>query len=154
MSEAWPSMAEARNQEIARIEQELAILRERYASMEYWTSMLKKLFSVGLPVLGLVLVALAIVAGSRLLELLVDDVFYGVFILGFVSAVGVFLWLSFSGERSRPFRWIDLASAYLRPGLSGPGFDMDATQRSDAEIIEEQIASRERRLGQLKGGVS
>lgn len=147
---------ESREQEIARIERELEILRARHASYDYWGDVLKKFFAVGLPVLGVAVLAAAIILGIRFYRALDGDYFYGAFIAGFLLLILFLGWIVSSQPqlRQRPFRWIDVASSTVRPDFSGAGGDLIDGQRSDAEILEEQIAGRQKRLSQLKGGSS
>lgn len=135
-----------RDAEIDQIERELKILRSRYALYRRMGGVLKFFFVLCIPAFAIGASVLAI----TLREL--SGVFLLCSFLGFVFDLAVILLIAFSG-----LRWIDFASQSPR-GIYSPYFfhpDTDVRQRarSEAELIEWQIADRERRLSELKESV-
>ncbi|HUN97790.1 MAG TPA: hypothetical protein VMU69_16355 [Bradyrhizobium sp.] len=135
-----------RDQDIGEIERELALLRARHASYARAAVIMK--------VMARVLIALAAVAALAFaVKLFLSDTLYGVF---FVSAVVIFggaaIWL----VGLLGLRWIDFVSQSPRgiynPYFFTPDIDPDRRARSDAELIEWQIADRERQLAELRTG--
>jgi hypothetical protein len=129
--------------EISQLEHELEILRSRYALMERGRRALKIFFVVMLPPLAIVIAGVAVYA-------LVTDIVVGLYIVGITVAAAVLVWIGRdtkepSAAVKRPLRWIDKVSL---PGFSD-GFHFHQ-QLSDAQVIEEMIALREKRLGELK----
>ena len=136
---------EPRAEEIARIEHELEILRSRYASLEYWGRVMKHLVSIGFPILTIVIVALLIVNRAKFSNVIGSDIeFWGCIAL-FVAIIGCLLWIARTSGPEKPNRCIDMASPL--PDFVQPFYP---NVSSDAELIEEQIAIRERRLAELK----
>ena len=130
-----------RDAEIAQIKRDLEILRARHALYERWGRILKVFFVVWAPVLIIIsIVALA-------LRLAAFGAVYSGLFLGLFAVVAAILWLFHYAPSADLFqlRWIDLASA----PLFGSSFSF---RRNDVQMIEEQIAERERRLAEL--GVS
>jgi hypothetical protein len=135
-----------RDEEIQEIDHELALLRARYASYSRAAGVMKTLFRVLIPIAA---IAAAVIAA----RIFLFDVLYGVFFLGGVLiVVAAASWLI----GSLHLRWIDFVSQSPR-GIYNPYFytpDIDPRLRanSDAELIERQIADRERRLSDLGAG--
>jgi hypothetical protein len=128
-----------RDAEIAQIQHDLQILRARHASYERWGKVLRAFF-VYLPPLTVLLIAAILFMGDPLM---------GVFVLGLGAAIVALIWLA--GDRR--VRWIDVASQHMTLFIIGPGIPFTMRRSaSDALLIEEQIAERERRLLEL--GVS
>lgn len=131
--------------EAEEITKELALLRARYAGYAKAAQIMRAAFIVLIPVL-------VVAAAVFTVDVFLSDVLYGLFLLAallFAVAVVTSLikWLD--------VRWIDLVSQSPR-GIYSPGFfrpDMDPSlrPRSDAELVERQIAARERRLTELEG---
>ena len=69
------------------------------------------------------------------------DALMSVFFFGMIAAVCLLVWLLCTLD-PRTVRWIDIASPVRLPFLG-------AGRGSDARLIEEQIAERERRLTAL-----
>jgi hypothetical protein len=131
-----------RDVEIDRIKRELDVLRVRYAF--YWRmGRILKLFCVTIiPLFAIGALALAI-------KLIQSDPRSAIVFIAVGLFFGAIIWLIGSSD----LRWIDLASGQIR-GIYDPYFfypDIDAHERrrSDAELIEQQIADRERRLSEL-----
>jgi hypothetical protein len=130
-----------RDTEIDQIKRELNILRTRYALYGRMGRVLKVFFTVWMPLFASVLLAIAI-------KLIRDDMLSGMFFLGILLTFGL---LIIRLIQVRGFRWIDFASSRvygdrLNPYFAYPNFDR---YKSDTQLIEEQIAERERRLSQL-----
>ena len=129
--------------EIEQTKRELALLRGRYAQYGRMARILKGFCVV-------VMLLLAIGALACAIRLFLFDTLYAIF---FVGALLVFVpgiaWLAGSLD----LRWIDLASPQLRGIYSANFFypDADAQRkfRSFADLTEQQIADRERRLSEL-----
>jgi hypothetical protein len=133
-----------RDTEIEQIRRELAILRDRYALHRRSAAVLRGFFMVLTPVAAIGALALAI-------ALLMSGAIYGIFVVGVVLLFGV---SAIRLVTSSGLRWIDIVSSQLR-GIYNPYFfypDLKPRGRtpSDAELIEQQIADRERRLGELE----
>lgn len=128
-----------RDAEIAQIRHDLEILRARHASYERWGKVLRAFFVYVPPLTVLVIAAI----------LFMDDPLAGVFAVGLGGAIIAFLWLA--GDRR--VHWIDVASLRVSPFSMAPGIPFAARRSvSDALMIEEQIAERERRLLELGVG--
>jgi len=132
--------------EIAQIGHELALLRARYASYGRSAALMQTIFRVLIP-------AGAIAAAVLAAELLLFDVLYGLFFIGAVLiVVAAASW--FVG--SLHLRWIDFVSQAPRGVYNTyfytPDIDPHLRANSDAELIERQIADRERRLSELGVG--
>jgi hypothetical protein len=131
-----------REAEIAKIKQELLTLRSRYAAYRRLARLLRAAFIA----LALLLAVGALALAVRLFRF---DVLYGVF---FVAALLIFvpamIWLI----KSTRLRWIDLAAPQWR-GIYHPDFFRPGAgylgARSEAELTEQQISDRERRLSEL-----
>ncbi len=133
---------EPRAQEIARIEQELEILRSNYASLGYWGGVMRKFCLVALPISVVLVIAIVVWIYVR------TDIVYFAFFFGIISVVGILAWISGGPNRpSQPFRWIDIATPL------NPFERLKPNPRSEAEIVEEHIAVREKRLAELKRGL-
>jgi hypothetical protein len=136
-----------RDAEIAEINRELKILRDRYALYGRMGRMLKVFFLSMIPVLVIGALVLAV-------KFFLVDPLYGLFFTGGVLLFGAATYWLISGAT---IRWIDLASQpprFANPytyTTDYPGFGSFFYRRppSDAETIERQIADRERRLAEL-----
>ena len=115
--------------EIANLEHEIAMLREKLGNIEKWA---KRVVWPSLIVMFVVVLAVGI---------------YGFLTEDFL-AVGIalvcFLFLSFVGVAAHTERLIDFVSTF-RPGM-GTG----SPKRSYAIFLEKRIAKREKRLAELK----
>jgi hypothetical protein len=132
--------------DIEQIRHELEILHARYATYERWGRVLRIFFMIWAPLFAIIVTAL-------LIKLFAFDALMGVFFVGLAIAVAVLLWLipgsNVSAARAR-LRWTDLASWPLSGiSLESSITDLPLNRRPDAQIIEEQIAERERRLAEL-----
>ena len=135
-----------RDQQINGIERELVLLRGRYDSYRRAAGIMKT-FVIALVALG------ALAAAIFAVNVFLFDALYGVFFLGavviFVAAVTWFVsWLD--------LRWIDFVSQSPRgiysPYFFHPEIARERRARSDAELIEWQIAECERALGEFGTG--
>jgi len=133
-----------RDQQINGIERELVLLRGRYDSYRRAAGIMKT-FVIALVALG------ALAAAIFAVNVFLFDALYGVFFLGavviFVAAVTWFVsWLD--------LRWIDFVSQSPRgiysPYFFHPEIARERRARSDAELIEWQIADSERTLAELR----
>jgi hypothetical protein len=130
-----------REAEIEQIKQELSILQDRYSLYRRVAWILRSFFMVLMPVLAIVALAFAI-------KLFLFDTLYGIF---FIGAVLLFIFVIILLVSSSNLRWIDVASPFFR-SIYYPDFfypDLEPRFRSEAELIERQIADRERRLSEL-----
>jgi hypothetical protein len=130
--------------EIEAIRQELALLRARYATYRKTAGTMRTLFKVLVPVA-------AIAAGVFGAELFIYDALYGAFFLAVVLLfVAALTWV----VDSLGLRWIDFVSQSPRgihnPYFFHPAVDPRLRARSDAALIEQQIADRELRLSELE----
>ena len=131
-----------REAEIDEIKRDLALLHARYALYGRTARILRVFCMVLASLLSLGALVFAV-------KLFLSDTLYGVFftcsLLIFAAAM---IWLIGSSG----VRWIDLASQHAR-GIYYPAFFNPDGQRrrvrSDAEVLEQQIADRERRLAEL-----
>jgi hypothetical protein len=132
-----------REAEIDQIKRDLVILQSRYAQYRRIGEILRAVFMALTPLLAIGALALAV-------KLFLFDALYGVF---FVAALLIFvpamIWLI----KSTGLRWIDLATPQLR-GIYHPDFfnsdgSLRRGARSEAELTEQQIFARERRLSEL-----
>ena len=136
-----------RDAEIAQINRELEILRDRYALYERMGRMLRVFFLAMIPVVAIGALVLAI-------KFFLVDPLYGLFFVGGALIFSVAIYWLIAGS---DIRWIDLASQpprFANPytyTTDYPGFGSFFYRRqpSDAETIERQIADRERRLAEL-----
>lgn len=119
--------------EIAHIEHELAILRDRLARFVYWGGVLKIVVPTG----GYVAAAV-LCAGS--LSSLNGNSALAIFGLIMALATAILVRLSFRGWTMR--NWVDMASQ--QNGWNG-------RYASEAEAIEDMIAERVERLAVLRG---
>ena len=144
-----------RETEIAQIRHELEILRSRHALYEKWGRILRIFFMIWVPLFAVAVLAL-------LVKLFLNDAAIGVLglLMGvIVSAIAALLWLARNRNPPAGRRrsgWIDLASPLTRPFGLYPGvfaphpyINRNVGPRSDAELIEQQIAEREQRLAEL-----
>jgi hypothetical protein len=132
-----------RDAEINEIRRELAILRARHALFARWGRILKAFFGFVMPMSAVTLAAAGIAFGGA-------DPFVAGFVAALMIVICAVIYLSFSPRDPRR-GWIDLASppvsfAYPPKGI---GAFLFAPRPSDALVIEEQIAARERRLADL-----
>jgi len=132
-----------RQAEINKIKRELVLLQSRYALYRRMAGIVRAVF-IALTFL------LAIGALAFAIKLFLFDALYGVF---FVAAllifVSVMVWLiKYTG-----LRWIDLASpqwsGIYHPDFFKPDASSYRGARSEAELTEQQIYDRERRLSEL-----
>jgi hypothetical protein len=124
--------------EICRIEQDIENLERRYAELETAVRLLK----VGFGMIAIALIALAIAGvviqrGGIIVSAMVGLLLIGIGVLA--GPRSVMPSLAWNYERS--WRWIDAVG--WRP--DGP-----KVKRSEAMAIEDMIADRQRRLGQLR----
>ncbi len=133
----------ARDAEIEQIIRELAILRARY-ELYRRTAGIVKIF---LTILALILVVAGLAFAVKLFLL---DVLYGLFFIGglLVLVLSIAWYI-----KSANLRWIDLAcpriGGILNPYFYYPDANRTVQPRSDAELLEWQIASRQERLSEL-----
>ena len=132
-----------RDAEIEQIRRELAILEARYA-LYCRTARIMGHFSV-------IAAAILVVASLAVaVKIFLFDVLYGLF---FIAGLLVFVLVMGWYINSANLRWIDIACPQIRgiynPYSYYPDVDRDARPRSDAELLEWQIADRERRLAEL-----
>ena len=133
-----------RDAEIEQIKQELALLRLRHGQYVLLARLLKRFCIV-------IMLLLAIGALACVIRLFLFDTLYAVFFIGaslvFVPGIA---WL----VGALDLRWIDIASPQLRGIYSANFFypDADAHRRfrSFADLTEQQIADRARRLSELE----
>jgi hypothetical protein len=111
--------------EIAKIEHELAILRERYAIYQRGAEWVRRTL----------IVAAIVIAGLILWRLILGD-FFGTVLIVIICAITLL-----AGIHYRKRRLIDIVSE-IRVMPHG---------RSEAREIEEMITLREKRLAELKG---
>lgn len=136
-------MADEQDAEIQQITRELAILQARYALYRRTAGIMKVFFFISGPIVVIAGLAFAV-------KLFLFDVLYGAFSIGALLVLGlVIAWYI----RSAHLRWIDIACPQIRgiynPYFYYPDLDRDARPRSDAELLEWQIADRQQRLSQL-----
>jgi hypothetical protein len=131
-----------RDAEIDQLKRELEVLRERYALYCRMGRILKLFCVTIIPLFAIGAIVLAI-------KLIQSDARSGVFLIAVGLLFGAIIWLIGSSD----LRWIDLASGQIRgiydPHFFYPDIDVHERRRSDAELIEQQIADRERRLSEL-----
>jgi hypothetical protein len=134
------SAATDQNAEIERITYELELLRERYAAYVRWGGVLRIFFMIWVPLFGIVVAALFI-------RLFIFDAFMGGFFGALALVIAFMCWLARDRRSAtaseRRLRWIDRAS--LPPSAFRWGFG-----RPEAQMVEEEIAVRERRLAELR----
>jgi hypothetical protein len=129
--------------EVQQINGELAILRARLETYRQSASMLRRFFTFVIPAVILVLA----------IRVFLYDVLLGVFFAGMALVCVAFIALL---PKSFGIRWIDLAampfgnrfvSRIYQPLFFYP--DASPKPRNDVELLEMQIAERERRLSEL-----
>jgi len=129
-----------RDADIGEINRELALLRARYAGYARAAAIMRAIVKILLP----------LAAAALAVKLFLFDPLYGAFFVAMAAIVAVAaIWL----VGSLGLRWIDFVSQSPR-GIYNPYFftpDVAPSQRarSEAELIEWQIAERERRLAEL-----
>jgi hypothetical protein len=129
-----------RDTEIGAINRELELLRTRYAGYARSAAIMRVIVRNVIPLAAFALVV----------RLFLFDPLYGAF---FTAAAAIILGAAFWFAGSLDLRWIDFVSQSPR-GIYNPYFftpDVAPNQRarSEAELIEWQIADRERRLEEL-----
>jgi hypothetical protein len=128
--------------EFDQLKRELEVLRERYALYCQMGRILKLFCVTIIPLFAIGEIVLAI-------KWIQSDARSGLFFIVFGVLFGAISWLIGSSD----LRWIDLASGQIRgiyePYFFYPDIDVHERRRSDAELIEQQIADRERRLSEL-----
>jgi len=136
-----------RDAEIEQLNRELAILQARYALYRRTGGIMRGFLIILTSILAIAALAFAV-------KLFLFDVLNGLFFVGallvFVLIIGWFI-------RSANLRWIDVAGSQFR-GIYNPYFfypdaDRDMRPRSDAELLEWQIADRQRRLSELTASI-
>ena len=131
--------------EINQIKRELAILRSRYALYCRMARIVRAFF------IALMLLA-AIGALASAVKLFRFDPLYGVF---FVAALLILVLAVIWLIKSTGLRWIDSAapqwSGIYHPDFFKPDRSSHRGARSEAELTEQQISDRERRLSELGG---
>lgn len=131
-----------RDAEIAQINRELEVLRGRYAIYQRIAFMTRGVFMVLMPALAIGVIGVAIMLRQF-------DAFPGILLVAAALVLPLAIrWLVVSSG----LRWIDLVSSQAR-GIYDPYFfypDAKPPGRtpSDAELLERQIADRERRLAE------
>ena len=129
------------DEEIQQIRAELAILQARYALHGRMARILKGFFIIA----PLVAILTVVFAG----KIFIFDWLYGAF---FIAAM---LLMSLGAFCISNHCWINAASLgdwyVTNPSRFYPDNDLPRT-RSEAELIEQQITARERRLRELKEG--
>ena len=132
-----------RDAEIDQLSRELAILQARYALYCRAARIMRGFSRIVAPILGIAALAFAV-------KLFLSDVLYGLFFTGslLVFALAIAWYI-----KSLNLRWIDIACPQIR-GIYNPYFyypdaDRDMRPRSDAELLEWQIADRQQRLAEL-----
>jgi hypothetical protein len=130
-----------RDAEVDQIKRELEILRTRYTLYGRMGRVLKVFFMVWTPMFAIVLLAIDV-------KFIRDDSLSGIFFLGVLLVFGL---LIIRLIQVRKFRWIDFASSRIYGDRLNPYFAYRnfGRYKSDAQLIEEQIAERERRLSDL-----
>jgi hypothetical protein len=132
-----------RDTEIAKIKRELDILRARHQLFARWGGILKSFFTIFAPLFAIALaVAEVVLAGA-------DPGLAAIFVvLTIVLCAIIYLIVS---PRDPRRGWIDLASPAIAFAYPPRGLDalIFGGRPSDALVIEEQIADRERRLLEL-----
>ena len=135
-----------RDAEIDQIKRELEVLRVRYAFYCRMGGILKLFCVTIIPLFAIGALVLAI-------KLIQSDTRSGVLFIAVGLLFGAIIWLIGSSN----LRWIDLASGQIRgiydPYFFYPDIGVHERRRSDAELIEQQIADRERRLSDLEKSV-
>jgi hypothetical protein len=116
--------------EAARLQHELAMLRERYAIIERNGRRIK-VFCLLTPI---PLISVAVYA-------LWKDFVAAAFFLAFIAIIAILLRL-LRTEKAEPFRWIDF-------GTPSPSMSEFAPGPSEARKVEAVIAEREARLREL-----
>ena len=141
-----------RDAEIETIKHQLEMLRERQALYRRWGRVLRIFFMIGMPLF-------AIVVAGLLIKLSMSDPFMGGFVTVLAALAALLLWITRDRKPKTPGlwqnRWTDLAS--LPPSRFGSAFStipvrlglIGRAGRPEAQAIEEQIAAREQRLGEL-----
>jgi hypothetical protein len=123
--------------EIANLEHELAVLRERYANLLVETERQRRIFKYGSGLVVAVTGALVIYSVSKS-----NDPFPILFLLtGLIVAIGLILWLCndwFAGDDKSRFRSPNHLYPYSYPF------------NTDEEFLNHAIAVRETRLRELK----
>jgi hypothetical protein len=130
--------------DIDQIKHELEVLRARYALYERWGKILRNFLKVWL----LILFFLMVMAAVRIFQ---SDPVYGIFFVGMMLIIVGCCWLINRIWPLKPRFWVDLASPLTTRFSMYPSFNVHSRNgfRSDAEIIEQQIATREKRLSEL-----
>lgn len=132
-----------RDTEIAEIRRELDILRARHNLFARWGHRLKAFFTIVAPLFAIVLAIAEVgLAGA-------DPWLAAMFVILTLLFCAI-IYLIFS-PRDRRRGWIDLASPAIAFAYPPRGLDalLFGGRPSDALVIEEQIAARERRLVEL-----
>ena len=132
-----------RDADTGEINRDLELLRTRYANYERSAMVMR----------ALVVYIIPLIAFAVAIKLFLFDPLYGAF---FVVVSVLFFGAAFWFVGSLGLRWIDFVSQSPRgiynPYFFTPDVAPDQRARSEAELIEWQIADRERRLRELGRG--
>ena len=132
-----------RDADTGEINRDLELLRARYAAYARSAAVMR----------ALVIYIIPLIAFAVAIKLFLFDPLYGTFF--FVVSV-LFFGAAFWFVRSLGLRWIDFVSQSPRgiynPYFFTPDVAPDQRARSEAELIEWQIADHERRLRELGRG--
>jgi hypothetical protein len=121
--------------EVAKIEHELELLRESYATMVYWARVLKVfIWSLTIPLACVIAYAMY------------TDVLAGIVFMMASLAVIALIWIS--RDIDTQYRWIDFATP-RNLGWFGP-WPRRGDPISEAQAVEFLITEREQRLAELK----
>jgi hypothetical protein len=139
-----------REAEIAQLTHELDILRTRLALYERWGRIVKIFFMIWTPLFAAVVI-------FGLVKVFQFDVFMGGFFVALAIVIGLAAWLMRGWGRPRRAKghslWTDIVAPPMGPRSFAAGippfYGLGRRRRSDAEIIEDQIAEREHRLKEL-----
>jgi hypothetical protein len=131
-----------RDTEIVEIRRELDILRARHALFAKWGRVLRAFVAVVMPVCAILAATAGVILGRA-------DPAIALILATLMIVFCAIVYFIFS-PRDQRRGWIDLASPAI--GFAYPPKSIGAlfaARPSDALIIEEQIAERERRLQEL-----
>lgn len=132
--------------EIAHIEHELAILRERLARFIYWGGVLRIVVPAGGIVIVLLLIAIVIKGFTH------DPLITG-FVLCIICIVLALFWFVArgTGEHLREIGRLRVGKGWTDLASPRPDWSWGNRYVSEAHAIEEMIVEREARLAALRG---